>query len=268
MTPQFRDKKQIARKRFITQIIIFVVVFLFLSIGVFFYYSSNFLNIIGRPIWSAKSVTVGLIDSTVNVLRTKSSVEAENAKLKSENSTLLAEMTDYEILKGENASLKELLGRISGKHKFILANILAKPDLSPYDTIIIDAGTNLGVSVGTMIYGDGKFPIGEVSKLYSSTSLVALYSNPGKITNALLDGSNNTVELVGRGGGNFDMKIPQESVANKGQLIVLPSSTTMTPEVIAIVAEVTSSPSDPYKTVLLRSPVNIQNLKWVEIEKD
>jgi cell shape-determining protein MreC len=267
MTPQFRDKKQIARKRVLTQIVISVVVFLCISFGVFLSYSGKFLNIFGRPIWGAKNATVGLIDGTANTLRTKSSVEAENAKLKTENAALVAEMTDYEIIKSENIALKELMGRVSSKHKFLLANILAKPDLSPYDTIIIDVGTDLSVKAGDAVYGNGNLPIGEVSKVYGSTSLATLYSNPGKVTNAVLEGSNNSVELLGRGGGNFEMKIPQESVANRGQLVVLPNSTTMTPEVIAIVEEVTSGPSDPYKTVLLRSPVNIQGLKWVQVEK-
>lgn len=265
--PQFRDKRQIARRKIITQIVIFVVVFVMLSLGLFLSPASKFLSLIGRPIWSMKNSTVTSIGDTSSLLRSKSSIIKENDQLRTDNAYLTSQMADYKILKDENIALKEMMGRTSSKHSFLLANILAKPDLSPYDTVVVDTGTNLAVTVGSVVYGNGNLPMGEVSKVMASTSLVTLYSNPGKVTNATLDGSNNSVELVGRGGGNFEMKIPQESVANKGQFVVLPNSTTVTPEIIAIVEEVTGAPSDPYKTVLLRSPINIQDLKWVEIEK-
>ncbi len=92
-----------------------------------------------------------------------------------------------------------------------------------------------------------------------------LYSNPGQITEAVIDGSNASVEIVGRGGGNFEMTIPLDLSAESGKLIILPNTTS---EVVAIVDRLISNPTDPIKKVLLRSPVNIQNLKWVQIKRD
>jgi hypothetical protein len=37
---------------------------------------------------------------------------------------------------------------------------------------------------------------------------------------------------------------------------------------IALIDETISTPTDPFKKVLLSSPVNVQNLKWVEVKKD
>ncbi|HEY5589205.1 MAG TPA: hypothetical protein VIK86_09670, partial [Candidatus Paceibacterota bacterium] len=79
------------------------------------------------------------------------------------------------------------------------------------------------------------------------------------------DISNASVELIGRGGGNFEMIIPIELAAEKGTLIYLPGSSSM---VIAIVDEVLSKPSDPFKKVILSSPVNVQNLKWVQVRSN
>jgi rod shape-determining protein MreC len=267
MIHQFRDRRNTTRRTIITRILIWVGVFGVLSIGVLVSTSSTILSFISRPVWSAKGLAVSAVDGTAELVRTKSSVLRENEQLKNDNSTLSGKMVDYQILKDENESLKALLGRVALPHSFILAYILAKPDLSPYDTVIVDAGDNVGVSLGQSVYADGDIPVGEVAKVYRSTSLVSLYSNPGKVTNAFMASSNNSVEIVGRGGGNFDMRIPQEVVVNKGDMVVTTSSKTVTSEVIAIVEEVTSSPSDPYKDVLLRSPVNIQDLKYLQIEK-
>jgi cell shape-determining protein MreC len=147
----------------------------------------------------------------------------------------------------------------------MLGNILTKPNRSPYDTIIIDIGNNMGVRSGNLIYANGNVPIGNIDKVYSNTSLAVLYSSPGQKTDGFLDGSNASVELVGRGGGNFEMIIPIELSVEKGQIVYLPGNNS---EVLALVNEIISKPSDPFKLVILSSPVNIQDLKWVEVKKD
>lgn len=174
-------------------------------------------------------------------------------------------MIDYQVLKSENEQLKELLGRISPKYNFTLANILAKPNSSPYDTIIIDVGSNLDITEGLQVFADGNMPIGEIGKVYENSSLVMLYSNPGQVTEAMLEGSNTTVELIGRGGGNFEMTIPLDLPSENGKLVVLPSTQS---GVIAVIDALLSVPTDPVKKVLLRSPVNIQSLKWVQIKRN
>jgi cell shape-determining protein MreC len=268
MIHQFQDKKNIARRKFFTQILIFVSVFLLLSISSLLYFTGRLFTTIGRPIWSVERAIVGGVDNLFVGFHTRVSLSKTNDALGLENATLKTEMINYKILKVENDQLKELIGRLPSKQNFLLADILAKPDLSPYDTIVVNAGSNLGVTEGQAVYANGNIPIGSVNKIYSSTSLIMLYSNPGQVTHAVLDGSNNAVQLIGRGGGNFEMKIPQELLVDKGALVVVPRAHGTGNEVVAIVEEVMSSTGDPYKKVLLRSPVNIQDLKWVEIAKE
>jgi len=101
--------------------------------------------------------------------------------------------------------------------------------------------------------------------VYSNTSLVTLYTNPGQATEAMIEGTNTNIELIGRGGGNFEMTIPLDLPFAKGNLVYLPS---MQSEIIAIIEDVISSPNDPVKKVLLSSPVNVQSLKWVFVKRD
>jgi hypothetical protein len=37
---------------------------------------------------------------------------------------------------------------------------------------------------------------------------------------------------------------------------------------LATVDEIISEPADPHKKIILSSPVNIQDLKWVEVRRD
>jgi cell shape-determining protein MreC len=264
MIHQFLDKKQIIkRKKTIRNIIGFGIFFILCVVGILSW-TGQIFNFIGRPIWKTENfITQGIYN--INYLfRTKSSISKENHNLIEEISSLRITMIDYQILKGEVDQLKELLGRLPEKNNFILGNILTKPNHSPYDTLIIDVGNN-EIKEGNLVYAVGNIPIGKVGKVYDKTSLITLYSNPGQKTGGFINETNASVELMGRGGGNFEMIIPLELQADKGTIVYLPANTS---EVIAIVQEVISNPSDPFKKVILSSPVNVQNLKWVQVKKE
>ena len=265
MIHQFLDKKQITkRKKIIQNIIGFGAFFILASIGILSL-TGQFFNYVGRPVWKVESfINTGLYNINY-FFRTKASISNENHNLIEEISSLRATMIDYKILKDENDQLKEMIDRLPVKNNFVLGNILTKPNHSPYDTIIIDVGNNLGIKSGNLVYADGNIPIGNINKIYKNSSLVTLYTNPGQKTEGFMDGTNASVELIGRGGGNFEMIIPVELSAEKGSIVYLPGSNS---EVLSLIDEVISKPSDPFKKVILSSPVNIQNLKWVEVKKD
>ncbi len=262
---QFRDKKQIENKRKLIKNLIFLVVFLILATLGFFAKTSGVFHFIGKPLWKVERSVSSGIDNTGYIFRTKSSVYKENENLLRENSELKVSMVDYNILKNENLQLKELFDRIPLSKDLVLGNILTKPNYSPYDTIIIDIGEKSNISVGDIVYSGSEIPVGEVGEVYANTSLVILYSNPGQVTEAMIDISNTNVELIGRGGGNFEMSIPVDLPFTKGSIVYLPNIKT---EVVAIIQEVISSPNDPVKKILLSSPVNVQSLKWVFVKRN
>lgn len=264
MIHQFRDKKQIAGKKRLIRNFIFLIIFLVLaSLGIFAS-TSPLVHYIGRPIWKTKTAIVSNLENVGYVVRTKSSVYKENENLLNENRDLKSSMIDYQILKDENIALKETLGRKPINKNLILSNILTKPNYSPYDTITIDIGSDSGLSVGDVVYSNALLPLGEVGAVYTNTSLVTLYTNPGQVTEAMIEGTNTSVELVGRGGGNFEMSIPVDLPFTKGALVYLPNLET---QIIAVMQDVISLPNDPVKKVILSSPVNVQSLKWVFVER-
>lgn len=265
MMYQFQNKNQInKKKKTIRTIIGFAVFFVLSALGVMTYLGYTF-NYIGNPIWKAEKFISDGLYNTNYIFRSKATISKENHNLIEEINYLRLSMVDYQVLKDEVNQLKEIIGRTKENNNLLLGNILTKPNQSPYDTIIIDVGKNLGIKDGDLIYANGNIPIGNISNTYDKTSLVTLFTSPTQKTEGFINETNASVTLIGRGGGNFEMIIPIELTVESGTLIYLPGYTSL---VIAQVDEVISEPTDPFKKVILSSPVNIQNLKWVQVEKD
>ncbi|MCC6323719.1 hypothetical protein IT400_02915 [Candidatus Nomurabacteria bacterium] len=222
----------------------------------------GFLHRMGLPLWRAKNATTNALTDSAYIVRTRASLFQENKNLKITNSELEAKMLDYTLIQKENEDLKALLGRINTKEEFVLGTIITKPNRSLYDTIVIDIGADQNLVEGNIVYANAQFPIGKITKVYDHTSLVTLYSSSKEVTEGQIEGSNTSVELIGRGGSNFEMNVPQDLSVPTGTFVVAPL---IHPRIVAVVADVVSDPHDPINKILLKSPVNIQELKWVQV---
>lgn len=173
-----------------------------------------------------------------------------------------ARMANYDSILSENISLKEILGRKNEKSHIVLSAILSKSDRSAYDTLIIDVGSENQVEIGNIVFAFGSIPIGRVEIVYKNSSEVTLFSKYGERTQAIVSNEDVFLELVGRGGGNFEMILPRDFVLKKEDQVVMPG---INPYVLAIVKTIISDPRDPFTKALLASPVNINELKFVEV---
>lgn len=244
----------------------FVVVLFFLI-----YFKSNIFNgfsyivhTISRPIFIlGNNIGQELVDS-LSYFYSKKALFLENENLKIKINEEEAKMSNYNSILDENLKLKEILGRKQEKTEMILTAILSKPNQSPYDTMIIDVGIEDGIVEGQKVFALGGVPIGKISLVYSNSSKVILYSNPGEITEVNISGVDAFLQIVGRGGGNFEMVLPRDFVVEKGIEVVLPG---IVPYTVGIVETIISDPRDSFKKVLLTSKVNIQGLKFVQVEK-
>ncbi len=203
----------------------------------------------------------------------KDNLYQNNLDLKSDLESYHAQIANYNTLLADDATLKEMLGRKDIKANTILATILSKPNKSAYDTLVIDIGSNHGIKVGSTvlslgytIQGEpiGVVPIGKVSDVYNSSSKVILFSSSGEHTQVVTSEKDVYAEVVGRGGGNFEMVLPKGSTMQKGDQVVLPGINSY---IVGIVQTILSDPRDAFAKALLSSPVNIQELKFVEVEE-
>ncbi len=256
-----KDRK---RKQFLIGLGMAVVLVVLSLLGTF-RGLGGFLQTIGRPLWKGEKTVAVTIDQSSYLVRSKSAIFRENTDLKNRNSELESAMLDYTLLKKENEDLKALLGRIPETKTFTLASVLTKPNRSPYDTIVIDIGSDHNLYEGQIIYAQAEFPIGRITKVYANTALITLYSSPGETIEAQVEGTNTSVQLTGRGGGNFEMTVPHDLVVPTGTFVVAPS---IQSHILAIVADVVSDIHDPMAKIILKSPVNIQELKWVQVLKN
>ncbi|MCM2339432.1 MAG: rod shape-determining protein MreC [Burkholderiales bacterium] len=267
--------RKIKRNRWLKYSIFVVVLFIliFLKNGVFdgLSYVSN---IIFRPVISLGNNFSMKISNFGPYLKSKKALVAENESLKLKLDENNARMTNYDTLSDENLKIKEILNRKQENKNLILGSILSKPNQSPYDTLIIDIGTKDGVVEGQKVLVLGDTPVGYIKEVYPRSSKVVLYSNPGEKTEVVVSGSpvststslggDTFMQVVGRGGGNFEMILPRDFVLQNGTEVVLPG---ITSHVIGTVETIISDPRDSFQKALLISPINIFELKFVQVEK-
>jgi cell shape-determining protein MreC len=223
---------------------------------------SSVSNVIFHPFITLGNSISLKFENLSSYFVSKDSLSKEIGDLKLDLAFNEAKIANYETIFGENEKLKEILSRKNEKLNLILAVILSDTNQSLYDTLVVDAGSIQGVTTGATVFALGNVPIGRVDLVYENSSRIILFSNPGEKTS--VDINDTTFELVGRGGGNFEMNLPRDIDLQKGAQAVLPR---VTPHVVATVETIISDPRDAFKKALLVSPVNIKELRFVEIEK-
>jgi len=275
------DKKIQRNKSYkIALVVAFLIVLFYFRVGIW-KGLSKVSAVIFHPALVVGYGVGGKLQNIGSYFISKNSLYNENQKLQGEVAFDDARMANYDSIVSDDVTLKETLGRINPKTTMTVATILSKPNQSPYDTLLIDAGTNQGVKTGDAVFALGDVPIGSVSDVSSSSATVILFSNPGTTTQVIIPsavsalnasatavpttaGGNVATQIVGRGGGNFEIVIPKGSVLQEGAQAVLPG---INAYVVGIVQKVISDPRNAFTKVLLTSPVNIQQLKFVEVEQ-
>jgi len=157
--------------------------------------------------------------------------------------------------------LLELVGR-KQKSNMVVAAVLTHPPQTPYDVIIIDAGSNESITIGSEVSLPEGPILGVVSEVFSKRAKVKLFSASGEETNAILERNNVPIILVGTGGGNFRLTLPRDIAIEKGDRILSPD---ITSRLLATVGEVSVRPTDSFKEVLAKGPTNIFALRFVFI---
>lgn len=256
--------KKLKRRKFLNYLIIFLIVaLLFLSRNLIFTGLSKASHFVFRPIVVLGNSLGNSIYSTKSFFVSKKSLLKENENLKNQILQSEADRANYSSVVNENIKLKEILGRKNENSKFILAGILSQANQSLYGTLIIDLGESDGVKVGSRVFALGNIPIGRIAEVYPKTSKVVLYSGSGEKTEVVVSGRDTFVQAVGRGGGNFELAMPRDFVIAKGAEVDLPGIHNY---IFGVVEDIISDPRDSFQKALLVSPVNISELKFVQIE--
>lgn len=161
------------------------------------------------------------------------------------------------VVTGEN--ILPVLDRRTQDHN-VLASILTYPPQTPYDIIIIDAGSNDFVALGNKVSMTEGPILGLVSEVFPRSAKVRLFTTSGEKTNAVLERNEIPVILEGVGGGNFRISLPRNIDVEKGDRIL---SRDLSSRLLAVVGDVSAKSTDSFKEIIAKSPANIFNLRFV-----
>jgi cell shape-determining protein MreC len=264
MITSFRhDKARLHKRRQFLGAFFVLAFIIFLARGPLQHSLGGVLHTLGRPFWSIAATASDHIGGVTAFFHSKSALEEENKKLQDSLDLVAAEAYAYELLRRENEELKTKLGR-SPEFMFTLARVLVSPSVSPYDTLIIDAGEDHGVVPHMEVFGDGDFKIGEVTRVFARSAVVSLYSTPDTELSVSIGSSSIPVIVRGAGGGNFRATLPKGAEVAVGDAVEIPA---LAPEYAGVVDAIVRPEGTSLQTVFIKLPFNLFTLKWVYLAK-
>jgi cell shape-determining protein MreC len=214
--------------------------------------------------WNSETGTLGFFSHMAKLVVSKYSLVKENERLTQEIATRDTSALLVDSLKDENESLKASLGR-TGKGNDILGVVLSRPPVSVYDTLVIDIGRADGLQVGNKVYAEGDTLVGDIIEVYDHQAKVSLFSTPGRQISIVVGKTNISAQATGRGLGNFMIHLPVEVGVQENDIILLPQ---IRPHTFGIVEKILVDSSDSLQTTLFKSPVNINSLRFVEVDRN
>jgi hypothetical protein len=120
--------------------------------------------------------------------------------------------------------------------------------------------------MGDRVVYAGTGAVGEVIEVYKTSSKIKLYSSPGETRTVLVGNQEIPGTAVGRGMGNFEVKIPRESSITPQEYVFLPPSLPGESKLIlGIVGVVEEDAEEPFDRILFRTPFNVTEMRFVEI---
>ncbi|MCX6731448.1 MAG: rod shape-determining protein MreC [Candidatus Parcubacteria bacterium] len=216
----------------------------------------------------ARNVVVRFFVAVSHPLLNLNKKNDEVSVLKNRVAELESKILMLESLEKENQELKAMFSHLEEAKKYILGAVISRPPQSPYDVLIIDAGSDNGVKEGMTATAFSNILLGYATDVFSKTSKIKLISFPGEETSALIEsvstGAKISALATGRGGGEMEIKLPSSLEIHSGDRITTPGTY---PLMLGIVERAEINLSDPFQKIFFCLPVNIQELNYVMIEK-
>lgn len=245
-------------------IILFIIIFLLVLGGVLFRPLSNFfLGGTGQIFWLNTKIGQSF-SLTLDFLQTKKTLVHENENLKNSLSEARRDLFIAQNNLDRLVALNSILPRPNVVDDFVLATVVATPGFLPYDVFLVNINEDnlFEVTIGNKVRQSGSFGLGEVVAVSGRTAKVKLYSSAGTRLRAFVGPDNVPAIIYGRGGGNFTITLPRVIEVPIHSNVYLQGEPD---KIIGIVETVTQQPENPSQIIYVKTPINIYNLRWVEI---
>ncbi len=193
-------------------------------------------------------------------LRSRNDLLEEIATYQNDIAKQAANATLIKKLQSENQELRELLSATDTER--IAASVIARPPFLPYDAYLIDRGEADGIKVGSLVYYHNNYALGYVTKTFSQSALVTLYSAPRVRFTAYVMGPNIFANARGEGGGVIRVSVPQGVMLKAGNVVIAPG---IHGGLIGSISSVTSEPTEPEQHGFVTLPIPLQSVRMVAI---
>lgn len=197
----------------------------------------------------------------------RSALLLENERLQVENAALALENL------GMRQKLDNLTTLLStpllekAKRVQVVADVVARPPVSPYDSLLLSVGEQEGVIIGMEAFAASPgqrestgVPIGVVSWVSESFSRVTLFSSPGFETAAWVGPTELPLTLLGVGGGALRASIARSAGVNVGDVVFVSGPGL---QAIGKVTRVDSDSSSPSAVLRITPSLNIFSISTV-----
>lgn len=171
----------------------------------------------------------------------------QRTELINEIDTLRQQLTDKNAsrytanqLSRENEELRALLH--AQEELRVLAGVIGRPSVLPYDALLLDRGTAHGVYDNAPVFIGDNAVIGFVAKAYAHSAVVKLVTTPGLTSSVYIIGPNIYTNAEGIGGGQMRVGVPQGINLQEGDLVVLPSFSSAVYGTVSVVESVATQP--------------------------
>ncbi len=243
-----------------------VVVCTIVAILVVFFLRDILGAVTATPARILLSVRSYFTESTATLpvyLRDRSEIARQIEGLHEELASRSGDRSTIVRLTSENDELRALLG--DTRDERILAGVIARPPSTPYDVLVLDKGSENGIVVGAIVHQANQHAIGIVTRVYTSMSLVTLFSSSGAESTVYLYGPDIFAYAYGEGGGVIRISVPQGIDVHEGDSVVLPSVGSGD---LGVIERVVSVPTQPEQSAYLTFPIPIQSLHAVTVSRE
>ena len=219
------------------------------------------------PLSGARTALVASAGDFFTGFSSQAALVAQNNTLRAQLASSSIVVLDRNMLYAENIDLKARLNR-SVNSSSTLAAVLSRPPETPYDTLMLDVGSQNGIATGDLVAAGGSVYIGTIAQVYPTTSRALLFSAPGESYSALLMGSSTgamtPVSVTGQGSGSLTAEVPAGVAVAVGDRVIFPG---IVPQFIASVTAVESKAQESFQTIYMQLPVNPLTLQYVEVRR-
>lgn len=243
-------------KKFIT--IIFFVFILIILISVFnFVWPQSAARFIFSPMFSVREFVFKPFSALATSFKDKQNLENRIKELEDQNARLKVSVTVQNFV---SRQIEDYNLELQKNDQGMISKVLNRPPYSPYDTLLILKGDH-NIEVGDLVFIRGVY-IGDVESVDIYTAVVKLRSASGEKT--LVRIGDIEVEAEGKGGGQFNVRIPKDSILQTGDAVTVPL---LNYSILGSVGQIIEDPLATFKTVYFSIPVAFQEMNFVSVVK-